>query len=222
MKLLLEACVETLEEAIVAEKKGAHRIELCSRLDLDGLTPNLKLVLRVLNSVSIPVKVMIRPRGGDFYYNGMELDTMRKQIRLFKKTGVSGVVFGVLNRAGRLDLDQIITLAELASPLEVTIHKAIDKSKDPVEEIRQLVKNPRITSVLTSGKADTAGKGQHILKLMMEAAGTSLTIIPAGRITKENLESIHRAIGATEYHGRAIVGKLAGKTSESSASTKDS
>ena len=78
--IIKEACVETFDEAILAEKKGADRVELCSRLDLDGLTPERKLIEEVLGSLNIPIKVMIRPRSGNFSYDDQELHKMRDDI----------------------------------------------------------------------------------------------------------------------------------------------
>jgi copper homeostasis protein len=203
-----EACVETLEEAKQAEQLGAHRIELCSRLDLDGITPNKELIEKTMNSLSIPVKVMIRPRGGNFIYSAEELKEMEESIQFCKKMNVKGVVFGILDDKNRLNLEQINMLAELASPLEVTIHKAIDQSPDMLTEVTELVKMESITSILSSGGATTAFEGKELLKKMILLSGSSIKIIPAGSITNQNLSEIHEKIGADEYHGRRIVGNL--------------
>lgn len=207
-KLIIEACVETLEEAVMAQKKGASRLELCSRLDLDGLSPSPELTKQVLQKVSTPVKVMIRPRGGDFIYSEEDLEAMKKEISLFKEMGVQGVVFGMLDRENKLNIVQIKQLADLALPLEVTIHKAIDETPEILSATTELMKVGSITSILTSGGAATAIKGKEMLKKMIQIAGTSLAIIPAGRITDSNLNEVHQLIGAREYHGRRIVGEL--------------
>jgi copper homeostasis protein len=205
--LILEACVETLEEAIKAEQNGAHRIELCSRLDLDGLTPDVDLTRQVLRNVSIPVKVMIRPREWDFMYSDEEFEQMKKEIEVFKKMRVHGVVFGILDLKNRLELDRIRELASLASPLEVTVHKAIDLCEDPVAEAVVLSKLSGVDCVLTSGGATTAIEGQEVIRRMI-AKAAPLRIIAAGRITRSNLAEAHRLIGASEYHGRRIVVEL--------------
>lgn len=207
-KILKEACVESFEEALHAEKNGADRIELCSRLDLDGLTPDRKLTQQIISSLRIPVKVMIRPRGGNFVYTEKELDMMKDEIRFFKTLKIQGVVFGVLDETNHLDLRQIERLAQLAAPLEVTIHKAIDRCADPVHEVEQLLKIDGISSVLTSGGASTAIEGQNNLLKMLEVGRDSITIIPAGKITNHNLSAVHQLIGGREYHGRKIVGVL--------------
>lgn len=206
--LLLEACVETLFEAIRAEKNGAHRLELCSRLDLDGLTPNPGITEQVLEKVNIPLKVMIRPRDGDFVYDDQELQQMKEEILLFKKLKIKGVVFGILDEKNNLNSEQIQMLAELAFPLEVTIHKAIDLTPNLLESVSELKHIDNITSILTSGAAPTAIKGTETLRKMIELSGNSLKIIPAGSITNQNLTQIDEMIGASEYHGRRIVCSL--------------
>lgn len=205
---IIEACVETLKEAVSAEQNGAHRLELCSRLDLDGLTPDIELTKQVLEKVSIPVKVMIRTRGGDFVYSDEEIESMKNEISIFKMMGVQGVVFGMLMDDNNLNLDQIKQLAELASPLEVTIHKAIDETPDILSATIELIEIGNITSILSSGGASTAIKGKEILRKMIETTGASITIIPAGSITDSNLNQVHQLIRAREYHGRRIVGQL--------------
>jgi len=206
--ILLEACVETLEESIRAEKNGAHRLELCARLDLDGLTPNKELIQQVIQKIKIPVKVMIRPRVGNFVYSESELEEIKDSIGLCKKLKVYGVVFGILDQENKLNLHQIKELAEFAFPLEVTIHKAIDETPDLLRSVIELVQIPAITSILTSGGKPTAKEGSEMLRKMIQFTGESLTIIPAGRITDLNFDEVHQLIEAAEYHGRRIVGSL--------------
>ena len=95
MNLILESCVETYEEAIKAESRGANRIELCSRLDLGGLTPSKELAKKLVKKLNIPLKVMVRPRKGDFCYTDEEIKQMHRDILDFKSSCVFGVVFGV-------------------------------------------------------------------------------------------------------------------------------
>ena len=206
--LILEACVETPEEAIRAELNGAHRLELCSRLDLDGLTPDKDLIRRTVDSLTIPVKVMIRPRAGDFVYSESELEQMIASILLCKQINVKGVVFGILDENNKLNLRQIKMLAELSKPLEVTIHKAIDLTPDILESVTSLKKIGAVSSILSSGGATTAMRGKETLREMIKRAGTVLKVIAAGNITNQNLAELHRFIGSDEYHGRKIVGDL--------------
>ncbi len=203
---LREACVENLAEAIQAEKQGADRLELCSRLDLDGLTPSFNLVRQVLDNVSIPVMVMIRPRAGDFEYSEQELDEMKREIVAFKNLNIAGFVFGVLS-SQHIDIGRTRSLAELASPFEICFHKAIDEVEDIIEAVEQLADIKQITRILTSGGASTAEKGIGTLQQMIDTASGKISIMPAGKIRPENIDLLHQKLNAIEYHGRSIVVK---------------
>ena len=136
--IFLEACVETLEEAILAEKKGANRLELCSRLDLDGLTPNFNLTKKVMKKISIPIKVMIRERDGNFVYSENEILAMQNQIEIFKSIGILEVVFGALNINNKVDIQVTNRLAKYAFPMNVTFHKAIDQTTNILSELESI------------------------------------------------------------------------------------
>ena len=205
-KIIREACVENVDQALQAQVLGADRIELCGRLDLDGLTPSEETISGAVRLLTIPVKVMIRPREGDFHYNTEEMDAMLESIDYCKQQNVSGVVFGVLNDQGELDMEAIKLLADRAAPMEVTIHKAIDYVKDPVAAVKALRSLHKVCAVLTSGKAETAYEGQDIIREMIQAAGNDLHIIVAGKVREDNIEALHKKIKASEYHGRKIVG----------------
>ena len=201
---LKEACVESVEEAIKAEIQGADRLEYCSALEWEGLTPDYEQVHQVLDKVSIPVMVMIRPRKGDFNYSEEEFQVMKEQILRFKKLGITGVVFGLL-KDGSVDLEKTRSLARIASPLEVCFHKAIDELEDPVTGVITLLEIPEITRILTSGGARTALDGREKLREMLKVAEGSISIMPAGKVRPSNIGSLHQILGAKEYHGRGIV-----------------
>ncbi|MDT0641297.1 copper homeostasis protein CutC [Zunongwangia sp. F363] len=203
-----EACVESLEQAIAAEKNGAHRIELCAHLEQDGLTPSKQLIRKVKSQVNIPVRVMIRPGAGNFIYSEAELEEMKASIEFCKNVGVEGVVFGILNEDKTLNLKAISRLAKIAKPLKVAIHKAIDETPDILKAVEELSNIEEVNTVLTSGGKNTAAQGIPVLKQMLKIAKNRLEIMPAGNITIENIENIHRGLGAKAYHGKLIVGEL--------------
>lgn len=203
--LIFEACVETLEEAVAAEQRGANRIELCSALDQDGLTPSAELTMQCVQNLSIPVMAMVRPRGGDFVYSEAEIRQMESEIEFFKQSGVAGVVFGLLTRDGAVDVENTKRLANLALPLEVTFHKAIDYSADIFESFQELNEVDGITRVLTSGGMDTAWNGREVLKRMQEKPGRRIKIIAAGKVLPENRAQIAEFTGVSELHGKRIV-----------------
>jgi copper homeostasis protein len=203
--MLLEACVETFEEALKARDNGAHRIELCSHLELDGLTPSPELIAKTCSELGIPVMVMVRPRGGDFVHTEEEILRMERDIRMAKENGAAGIVFGLLTADNKIDIKNTGRLAALAAPLPVTFHKAIDALEDPVIGA-EVLKNIRgITRILTSGGKPTAREGAAVIRKMMAATGDQITILVAGRVTRENVGEIADLTGATELHGRRIV-----------------
>jgi len=204
--LIFEACIETLEDALAAEDRGANRIELCSALDQDGLTPSPELTMQCLKNLNIPVMAMVRPRGGNFVYSEDEIRQMESEIEYFKKSGVAGVVFGLLTEEGQIDVKNTSRLAKLASPLEVTFHKAIDYTNDILQSFRELNTINEITRVLTSGGKDTAWNGRLVLKQMNELPARKIRVIAAGKVLPENRTQIAEFTGVTELHGKRIVG----------------
>jgi len=206
--MIKEACVETFEEAILAEKQGANRIELCSDLANDGLTPSFDLMKKTISELKIPVMVMIRPRAGDFVYSDDEIIQMKSEIDLAKKAGAFGVVFGLLTTGNKIDKKNTTILCEYADPLPVTFHKAIDITEDPVEGVMILKKIAGINRILTSGGKPTAREGAVTLIQMIKAGNDKIIILVAGKVNDKNIEIIEERIGASEFHGRKIVGEL--------------
>lgn len=208
--MIKEACVESFEEAVLAEQRGAERIELCSDLANDGLTPSPELIQKTCLTLKIPVMVMIRPRAGNFVHSEKEIAQMKTDIDRAKKEGAAGVVFGLLTPENKIDIENTRMLAKYAQPLPVTFHKAIDELENPVEGVRVLKKIDGIKRILTSGGKATAKEGVKILRKMREEAGQHLIILVAGKVTDKNVEEIQQLTGAKEFHGRRIVGNLEG------------
>lgn len=206
MGMVLEACVESFEEAIRAAGNGAHRIELCSQLDLDGLTPPAELTERVCRTLLVPVMVMIRPRPGSFVFSRQETDHMVGELLAARSLGAAGFVIGLLTAENTIDLPGCQRLVTAAYPLPVTFHKAVDRMADPVEGVRQLKMVPGITRILTSGGKPTASEGAPKIREMIREADGRLVIVVAGKVTNVNVAEICRLTGATEFHGRKITG----------------
>ena len=206
--VLLEACVENLDQALLAEQKNADRIELCGRLDLGGITPSRDMIISSVRHLRIPAKIMIRPRGGNFIYSDSEVELMISDIIFCKENGVGEIVLGTLTDRGEVDVPLISSLSSLADPMKVTFHKAIDDVNDYMRSLEELSTLKTIESVLTSGTRKNAILGKPLLKNAIEIFSDTLSIIAAGSITNENLEKVHKEIGAKEYHGKRIVGDL--------------
>ena len=207
-KIFIECCVESLSEALIAEKRGACQLELCSDLANDGLTPDTTLTEKTLETISIPLKVMIRHRKGDFFYDKSDMSIIRNQINSMKLIGIKHIVFGSLTHLNRINLEQIKMVSEWAYPMNVTYHKAIDLSENFFEDTELLLQFKNVKSLLTSGQASTAEKGYLTLKRLLADFGKNIKIISAGRITDKNLNKIHNMIRGRYYHGRKILGEL--------------
>lgn len=206
--MLLEACVDSLPQALLAAAGGAHRIELCSRLDLDGLSPDRDTIEQTLRQLKIPVKIMIRPREGDFIFSEEEIREMEREIIWCQTAGVREIVTGASLPSGALDIDTLRRLAAAAEPMTVTIHKAIDLSPDPLADLEALRPIGNITHILTSGRQATALEGAPLLREMIRAADKRFVILAAGKVTWENLDEVSKATGAVEFHGKRIVKSL--------------
>jgi len=205
---VLEACVETIQQGLLAEKNHADRIEFCQRLDLGGVTPDHDLIRAAVDTIKIPVKIMIRPRGGDFIYSDSEVDRMKSDINYCKSIGVEEIVLGALNKDRGVDDRLTQMLANLAIPMKVTFHKAIDSVSNFMSSLKTLSTMENIDSVLTSGTKENALAGKKYIKLASEEFSGVLNIIAAGSITNTNLKEIHSELNVKEYHGKKIVGDL--------------
>lgn len=204
MSPVKEVCVETFNEAARAVEAGATRIELCGNLTVGGTTPSYGTIKKCLEKLSVPVMVMIRPRGGDFVYLPDEFEIMQEDILQCKKLGCGGVVFGLLDPEGNIDEERTRQLVQLSRPMQVTFHKAIDKAKNILDSVAFL-KEIGVERILSSGRKETALEGKELLNQMIELAAPQLTIIVAGEVTYKNLEDIQQKIPSRDYHGRRLV-----------------
>lgn len=205
--MIKEACVESFSEALAAEKRGADRIELCDNLAVGGTTQSYGTIKKALENLSIPVFPIIRARGGDFFYSHEELEIMKEDIKMCKSLGAKGVVLGMLTKEnGRTEIhwEALKEMVELASPMEVTFHKAVDELENPVEAVERLI-NIGVKRILTSGTKATALEGKEILNEMIQKAQGRITIVVAGGVTAENFSEVSEKIVSTEYHGKKIV-----------------
>lgn len=203
--IIKEACVETLAEAKYASNRGADQIELCSRLDLDGLTPSLDLIRTVQDAIDIPVKVMIRPRSGSFVYNQPEVAQMRASIQKISTLGIHGFVFGATDNDQTLDLAVIQALIAVSGDHDITIHKAVDSCTDLVKVVSQLNTLNHPLTILTSGGHATALEGIDTLNKMILHCDKQINIMAAGKVTAANIGDLSQRINTPFFHGRKIV-----------------
>ncbi len=198
-RVAIEVCVSDVESAIAAEVGGADRVELCDNLAQGGTTPSAGTIAEVCRWLSIPVHVLIRPRGGDFVYSERELAVMRHDIDVAKALGAAGVVLGVLTAKSTVDGDLAMALVEAARPLSVTFHRAIDQTAEPRNAVDTLIALG-VQRVLTSGGCATALQGASTIAGLVKHAHDRITIMACGRIDADNLEAIIRQTAASEIH----------------------
>ena len=195
--MIIEVCAESYEYALKAEKAGADRIELCKDLHLDGLTPDYESAKKTIDSLNIPVFILIRPREGDFKYSNEEFELMKSDIIKFKEMGCKGIVSGVLNNDNSIDIKKTKELVELSRPLEFTFHRAFDKVNNPLYEIENLI-GLGIDRVLTSGQKEKAIDGLVLLKQLNSISNNRIKIMPGSGINKSNIVNF---VNFEEIHG---------------------
>ena len=186
--MIIEVCAESYEYAVKAEKAGADRIELCRDLHLDGLTPEYESAKRTIDTLNIPVFILIRPREGNFVYSNEEFELMKQDIIKFKEVGCKGIVSGVLNDDKTIDIERTKELVELSRPLEFTFHRAFDVVNNPLNEIENLIKIG-VDRVLTSGQKDKAIEGLDLLEKLNNISNNRIIIMPGSGISKNNLKN---------------------------------
>ncbi|MEO0471996.1 MAG: copper homeostasis protein CutC [Bacteroidota bacterium] len=199
--MLLEICIDHPASALAAVRGGADRLEVCTNLAEGGTTPSAGLI-RFCAGLPIPSMVMIRPRAGHFCYDQQELAVMEEEIRLAKEYGVQGVVFGVLNESNQIDHPALERLVRIATPMQITFHRAFDRVSAPKQAMEQLI-DAGVQRILTSGQAPTALSGSHLLKQLIAQAENRIIVMPGAGVRSHNVAEIIHATGAHEIHGSA-------------------
>lgn len=195
----IEICIESVESAIAAERGGAQRIELCTQLDQGGITPDAVLMRDVRRVVSIPVFVIIRPRGGDFLYSDREFDRMSQEIVTAKALGMDGVVLGILDADRNVDVARTRRLVQFARPLQVTFHRAFDASADLDRSLEDVVACGA-DRLLTSGGQPNAILGAGCIARLQAGARSRISIMAGAGIRQENVIGLVRQTGVPAVH----------------------
>ncbi len=196
---LIEVCSNSLQSAINAEKGGAHRIELCENLEAGGITPSPATILMAKEKLRIPVFVLIRPRGGNFVYDDLDFERMKRNIAFCKSAGVDGVVIGVLNEDGTIDIERNSELVQAAKPMQCTFHRAFDRCENPKLALEQIIEMG-FDRILTSGQADSAENGAVLLRELVSLADSRIQIMPGAGVNSKNISAILKATNANEIH----------------------
>jgi copper homeostasis protein len=198
-EITIEVCVDSVISALAAARGGADRIELCSSLIEGGVTPSAGLIEMVRKSVSLPAHVMIRPRGGDFFYDENEFEVMQREIALAKQLGVHGVVLGILDPDGRIDVQRSRKLVQLARPLAVTFHRAFDMTADLLLALEDIC-STGADRLLTSGGEQTAELGIDTIAELVKKAEGRIVVMAGSGIKPENARGLADRTGVSEIH----------------------
>lgn len=197
--LTYEICIDSADGAVASQQGGAQRVELCDDLVEGGTTPSIGTVRLARRNITIGLNVIIRPRGGDFCYTPLEFEVMAEDIRACKDAGADGVVIGLLLPDGRVDVERTALLVELARPMSVTFHRAIDLCRDSVEALEDLTRL-RVDRILTSGRQPTALQGASCIAGMVRQAAGRIVVMAGGGITAANVAEVVRLTGVNEVH----------------------
>lgn len=204
MKYTLEIATFNFQSGLLAAQAGADRIEVCDNMAEGGTSPSYGTIKLLKEHISIPVFAMVRARGGDFLYNEIEFEAMLKDLQLFKELGCEGVVFGFLNKDGTVNKKMTSRFVEAAYPMEVTFHRAFDRSIDPMQALEDIIECG-CQRILTSGQRPVAFEGITLLKQLVEQANDRIIILPGCGVLSNNIKHLAEQTGAVELHSSAKI-----------------
>lgn len=202
-KILIEVCCGSYEDVVNAKAAGADRVELNSALFLGGLTPSLGTLLLCKEKVDIGVIPMVRPRSAGFCYGDFEYRVMKKDAELFLANGADGIVFGFLQKNGKIDKRRTAEFVKLAGDKDTVFHRAFDVVPDPLKALEELI-DLGVTRIMTSGQEPTVPEGAELIREMVRQAKGRIQILPGGGITAKNIRSVIKATGVDQVHFAAL------------------
>lgn len=204
MKFLLEVIGFNIESCILAQTAGANRIELCDNPGEGGTTPSYGFIKAAREKLHIELYPIIRPRGGDFFYSDAEFEVMKTDVKICKELGCDGVVIGILNADGTVDIKRCKALVKLAYPLGVTFHRAFDRVKDASQALEDVIEIG-CERILTSGLVSTALDGAETLAALIKQADERIIIMPGSGVRADNIIELAKKTGAVEFHTSARI-----------------
>ena len=208
---ILETCVDCVESALAAQEGGASRVELCSNLVIGGVSPSLPLFRQIRKYTDLKVRVLLRPRYGDYCFSAYECDELNEEIEMFREAGADGVVVGILNPDGTLNTEQLSRFKQTAGTMEIALHRAFDVCLDPMKSMEEVI-DLGYDTILTSGQEPTAWEGRDTLKRLHEESRGRIEILAAGGIGRDVIEKLVPYTGISSYH-------MSGKIETDSAMT---
>lgn len=198
----IEICAGSLASALAAQEGGAYRVELCDNLKEGGTTPSFGQIAIARKYLSLKLYVIIRPRGGDFLYDGLEFETMKKDVEQCRDLACDGVVFGILKKDGTVDKERCLELKKIAGKMGTTFHRAFDRCRNPFIAMEEIIEMG-FERILTSGMENSAIKGVSLIAKLVELANGRIIIMPGAGVQPENLQQLIEVTGASEFHTSA-------------------
>lgn len=200
--ITVEVCANSIQSAIEAQKGGAVRVELCGNLSDGGTTPAKSQIELTRNHIEIDLNVIIRPRGGDFLYDNLDFESMKSDILLCGALNCDGVVIGILDENGNIDIKRNGELVELAKKqgMSVTFHRAFDRVRDirlALEDVIQL----GCDRILTSGGYQTAFEGREVLRELVDLSDNRIIIMAGSGVNESNVQELVHSTRVKEVHG---------------------
>ena len=199
----LEIACFNLNSALIAHQYFADRVELCKNIMEGGLTPDYTTASSARTKLSIDLFVMIRPRGGNFVYSNEEFEQMKKDIKHFKKKGMDGFVFGILNKDNTINIHQNSELVKLAAPKACTFHRAFDEVKNPLSALEGVIACG-FKTILTSGQKPSAIEGIDLITQLITKANERIEIMPGGGVRSSNILTLKQKVNSSFYHSSGI------------------
>ncbi len=219
MIFTLEVIGFNIESCILAQSAGAHRIELCDNPGEGGTTPSYGFIKAAREHLHIELYPIIRPRGGDFLYTAAEFEVMKTDVAICKELGCDGVVIGMLNADGTVDIVRYKQLIALAYPMGVTFHRAFDRVKNASQALEDII-DIGCERILTSGLQPTALEGAETLAALIKQADERIIIMPGSGVRADNIIELVKKTGAVEFHSSARI-NIDGKMSYSNEAMKE-
>jgi copper homeostasis protein len=201
---LLEVCAYNVASCIIAEQVGAGRIELCTDASVGGTTPSIDTIKEVKEKVNIPVYAMVRPRGGDFFYNDEEIATIKRDIATCWSLGCEGIATGVATADGRIDTELLKRIVDWAYPMRVTCHRVFDRTPDPFRALEDII-GCGCERILTSGQQNTAVEATGLIAQLIEVAAGRIIIMPGSGVRSSNIKELALTTHAREFHSSARI-----------------
>lgn len=200
--LLFEVCAFNIQSALIAQRCGAYRVELCDNPVEGGTTPSYGAIKLVREKIDLKLYPIIRPRAGNYWYNDDEYAIMKADIAQCRDLGCDGISIGLQLKTGEIDIDRMKEVVELAFPMGVTSNRVFDATPDPFQALEHLV-NAGCERVLTSGLASAAPDAGDLLRKLVNQAGDRIIVMPGAGINAQNIRKLANDSGAKEFHGSA-------------------